>query len=292
MMVAVFCAIGMFLYEQSHATLHVALRQVVQFTEHRKRVHDKFDSIEQDIQLLQRQMMEITANMAGGLPSLSDMLSGDEELTVLQAKLKEGSAQIGTLQKRLQEMHKHDAMLKYGSGKIRVELELEFPSTSSHHRLKDAKSNSENPTIVMEMAPLDMMPHSVFMFLEMVDARLFDGCSFILNAMHVIKAAPLPYDGSSAAAKVRSFAQKGLESVAFREYSPDFPHDPFTVGFAVDGSPSFYINTQDNSDIHVGEPCFAKIISGHDTVKRMEEAPTRNGIWYRQRIGIKRATIL
>jgi cyclophilin family peptidyl-prolyl cis-trans isomerase len=163
-------------------------------------------------------------------------------------------------------------------------LELEFPG--SHH-LKDGPH-----TIVMEMAPLDKMPHSVYMFLEMVDAHLLDGCSFILNAMHVIKAAPLPYDGSSAAAKVRSFAQRGLESVAFREYSPDFPHDPYTVGFAADDSPSFYINTQDNSDIHVGEPCFAKIVAGFDTVKRMEEAPTRNGIWYRQRIGIKKAEIL
>lgn len=301
-MVAAFCAIGMFLYDQSHATLHNALQQVVKFTEHRRKVHAKFDSIEQDIRILQRQVIELTATLEGGLPSLSDMLSGDEELDVLQAKLKEGSTQIGTLQKRLQEIHKHDAILKYGSGKIRVELELEFPSSSSSSlaaatgggastSLKHNK-NSPSSTIVMEMAPLDMMPHSVYMFLEMVDAKLFDGCSFILNAMHVIKAAPLPYNGSSAAAKVRSFAQKGLESVAFREYSPDFPHDPYTIGFAVDGSPSFYINTQDNTDIHVGEPCFAKIISGYDTVKRMEEAPTRNGIWYRQRIGIKRATIL
>jgi cyclophilin family peptidyl-prolyl cis-trans isomerase len=304
-LVAAFCAIGMFLYDQSHATLHNALQQVVKFTEHRRKVHAKFDSIEQDIRILQRQVMELTATLEGGLPSLSEMLSGDEELDVLQAKLKEGSTQIGTLQKRLQEIHKHDAILKYGSGKIRVELELEFPSSTSSSAAAAAaaasgggstslKNNkkSQSPTIVMEMAPLDMMPHSVYMFLEMVDAKLFDGCSFILNAMHVIKAAPLPYNGSSAAAKVRSFAQKGLESVAFREYSPDFPHDPYTVGFAVDGSPSFYINTQDNTDIHVGEPCFAKIISGYDTVKRMEEAPTRNGIWYRQRIGIKRATIL
>merc|ERR1711971_1530017 len=145
---------------------------------------------------------------------------------------------------------------------------------------------------VMEMASLEIMPHSVFTFLEMVSAGLIDGCSFILNAMHVIKAAPLPYDGSSASAKVKSFTKKGLESVAFLEYSPDYPHEKYTVGFAADGSPSFYINTQDNTDIHVGDPCFAKIISGIDTVKRLEAAPTRNGIWYRQRIGLKRASIL
>ena len=65
----------------------------------------------------------------------------------------------------------------------------------------------------MQMAPLELMPHSVYMFLEMVHAGLFDGCSFILNAMHVIKAAPLPYDGSSASAKVKAFTKLGLESV-------------------------------------------------------------------------------
>jgi len=142
------------------------------------------------------------------------------------------------------------------------------------------------------MAPLDIMPHSVYTFLEMVNAKLFDGCSFILNAMHVVKAAPLPYDGSSAAQKVKSFTKLGLDTVSFREYSTEYPHEQYTVGFAADGSPSFYINTQDNSEQHAGEPCFGKIVSGYETVERLEAAPTRNGIWYRKRIGIKRAVIL
>lgn len=290
LIVGAFSLLGLFLYSKSHATLHDALQQVLRLTEERRKVHAQFDHVEQDIRRLQRQMMELSSGLDGaeelGLaPTSSNPLrNGVDEMNTLQEKLREGSSRIGSLQKHLQEISKRDAVQKYGSGKIRVEIELEFPGS---HNLKEGPN-----TIIMEMAPLDMMPHSVYMFLEMVDSKLFDGCSFILNAMHVIKAAPLPYDGSSAAAKVRSFAAKGLESVAFREYSPDFPHDKYSVGFAADDSPSFYINTQDNSDIHVGEPCFAKIISGFDTVQRMEEAPTRNGIWYRQRIGIKRAYIL
>ena len=300
LIVGAFSLLGLMLYGQSHATLHDALQQVLRLTEERRQVHAKFDSVEQDIQQLRRQMMELVSSTSstsssssrGGSAEFADegttpQLGGRvEERDTLQEKLREGSSQIGNLQKHLQDISKRDAIQKYGAGKIRVELELEFPG-NSHSNLKEGPN-----TIIMEMAPLDMMPHSVYVFLEMVDAQLFDGCSFILNAMHVIKAAPLPYDGSSAAAKVRSFAARGLESVAFREYSPDFPHDQYSVGFAADDSPSFYINTQDNSDIHVGEPCFAKIISGFETVQRMEEAPTRNGIWYRQRIGIKRAYIL
>jgi cyclophilin family peptidyl-prolyl cis-trans isomerase len=307
-MVAAFFVLGMFMYSQSHATLHDALEQVLRLTEHRRKVRAQFSNVEQDIRRLRRQMMTLSSEAAAAAnsdttttttarssnkerPTSSSSSSvGVDEISTLQEKLKDGSVQISALQKHLQEISKNDAMLKYGSGKIRVELELEFPGVShQNHHLKEEKGPN---TIVMEMAPLDKMPHSVYMFLEMVDAKLFDGCSFILNAMHVIKAAPLPYDGSSAAAKVRSFSQKGLDSVAFREYSADFPHDQYTVAFAADESPSFYINTQDNSDIHIGEPCFAKIISGVETVQRMEQAPTRNGIWYRQRIGIKRAFIL
>jgi cyclophilin family peptidyl-prolyl cis-trans isomerase len=145
------------------------------------------------------------------------------------------------------------------------------------------------------MAPLDLMPHSVYTFLEMVDAKLFDGCSFILNAMNIIKAAPLPYEkGSSVSHKVKAFARLGLDTVSFREYSPDFPHEQYTVGFAADGSPSFYINTENNTDqfSNTGEPCFAKIVSGFDTVEKMENEPVRSGMWYKKRIGIQKAMIL
>jgi cyclophilin family peptidyl-prolyl cis-trans isomerase len=132
----------------------------------------------------------------------------------------------------------------------------------------------------------------VHVFLEMVSTGLLDGCSFILNALHVLKAAPLPYDGTSAAEKARAFTAHGLESVAFKEYSDNYPHKQFTVGFAADGSPSFYINTEDNSEIHVGDPCFGKVIKGFDAVRRLEAAPTRNGIWFEKRVGIKKARIL
>ena len=136
------------------------------------------------------------------------------------------------------------------------------------------------------------MPHSVHTFLEMVSGGLLDGCSFILNAMHVLKAAPLPFDGSSAADKARAFSDKGLESVAFKEYNEEYPHKKYTVGFAADGSPSFYINTENNSEIHAGDPCFGRVMSGFDTIKRLEATPTRNGIWFERRIGIKSARLL
>ena len=175
----------------------------------------------------------------------------------------------------------HDAVAKYGAGPHQVEIELVFPGTL------------EGPTkFVIELAPIDIMPHSVYAFLEMVSYGLLDGCSFILNAMHVLKAAPLPYDGSAPDAIAEAFHEHGLQSVAFPEYSADYPHKPYTIGFTGDGTPSFYINTEDNTEIHIGDPCFGKVVSGMQTVKRLESSPTRNGIWVETRIGIKKATLL
>jgi cyclophilin family peptidyl-prolyl cis-trans isomerase len=158
--------------------------------------------------------------------------------------------------------------------------------------LKQLALDAGPTMVVIEMTSLEMMPHSVYTFLEMVSGGLLNGCSFILNALHVLKAAPLPYDGTSASDKAREFLDSGLNSVAFREYNPEFPHLKHTVGFAADGSPSFYINTEDNSEIHVGDPCFGKIVSGFDTIERLEKMPTRNGIWFEHRIGIKEAVVL
>lgn len=204
-----------------------------------------------------------------------------EEVSNLQDKVKELSQKADSLKEHVQELSKLEAIQKYGSGVHRVKIELAFPD------------QLDGPDyFVIELAPMELMPHSVHFFLEMVSTGLLNGCSFILNALHVLKVAPLPYDGSSAAEKARAFTKHGLESVAFKEYSEKFPHKQYTVGFAADGSPSFYINTEDNDEIHIGDPCFGRIVEGLDAVKRLENCPTKNGIWFEQRIGIKRAVLL
>jgi len=204
-----------------------------------------------------------------------------QEIVTIQRSLKQSHFQAAHLKEQVKELSRRDAIAKYGAGVQRIEFELIFP---------DEEKGPD--TFVIEMASIDLMPHSVYTFLEMTSEGLLDGCSFILNALHVLKAAPLPYDGSSATDKAQEFLDKGLESVAFREYTPEYPHLRHTVGFAADGSPSFYINTEDNTEIHSGDPCFARVISGFDTIKRLENSPTRNGIWLEQRIGIKKAYLL
>lgn len=281
--VVVFCVIGLFLYSRSHATLHNAVAQASSLTLERRSIHTQFKIVEHDLRKFQRTIVRLSQRQGQiSQENVEEKNNAITEMSRLQENVKGANKEIIVLQNHIQETSRKDALDKYGSGVIRVELELSFPDSPDGPN-----------SLVFEMASLDAMPHSVFMFLEMVDAKLFDGCSFILNAMDIIKAAPLPFDGSSAASKVKAFTRAGLESVAFREYSPEYPHTKYTVGFAVDGSPSFFINTSDNTEIHEGDPCFAKIVSGFDTVKRLENAPTRkDGMWYKRRIGLSRASIL
>jgi cyclophilin family peptidyl-prolyl cis-trans isomerase len=264
-----------------------AAEQVAVLANNRERMDSIMKKAERDIQMLKREisamdaMIQTQQNLEASSGSATSNRYAMNEMRQLQESLKYLSADAEALKEEVQSVSRKEVVLKYGSGPHRVEMELVFPD------------NEEGPTtFVIELAPLDEMPHSVHTFLEMVSTGLLDGCSFILNALHVVKAAPLPYDGSPAAEKARAFSAQGLESVAFKEYSETYPHKQYTVGFAADGSPSFYINTEDNSEIHVGDPCFGKIVEGFDAVRRLEAAPTRNGIWYEQRIGIKRARIL
>jgi cyclophilin family peptidyl-prolyl cis-trans isomerase len=290
--VIIFCIIGFSLYSQSRASLKTSLDEVFNLKSASRRLTLKMRSTEKDVRILHRQLMaldrmelqkedlEVEESIRRKAAAFTNP-QVVKEVQAIQDKLKESAQRVEDLKEQVQMVSKKDAIAKYGSGVKRVEFELIFPDETSGP-----------DTFVVEMANIELMPHSVWTFLEMASSGLLDGCSFILNALHVLKAAPLPYDGSPAADKALDFHTLGLESVAFREYSPEYPHKRYTVGFAADGSPSFYINTEDNTQIHVGDPCFAKVVSGFDAIRRLESTPTRNGIWFEHRIGIRRATIL
>lgn len=258
--------------------------KVIQLQENRHRMNERLVSTKETLKSLRQMMLTIDARLHDQDEkdfSVSNSAQNQEtEIAQIQERLNNLAQLSGTLKKEVKQASLNHMKTVYGDSSPRVEVELVFP---------DRKVGPHKFTI--ELAPANVMPHSVDMFLRMVTAGLLDGCSFILNAMHVVKAAPLPYDGTSAAVKAKAFAAHGLQSVAFREYSKAYPHRQYTVGFAADGSPSFYINTEDNTDIHQGDPCFGKIVEGFDTIQRLEENPTRNGIWFERRIGIKSARV-
>ena len=285
-----FVALGMFAIFTSQTKLTIANSQITTLMKHKEELSEQLGKFDANIRVMHRELVTVsdTAQIQLHVNNEASLVEAKHqravnEMAELKERLHMEAVQAVNLKKQVQIASRDDIISKYGEGPHQVELELIFPD--HHHRGGSTK-------FVIEMAPPDVMPHSVHTFLEMVSGGLLDGCSFILNAMHVLKAAPLPFDGSSAADKARAFSDKGLESVAFKEYNEEYPHKKYTVGFAADGSPSFYINTENNSEIHAGDPCFGRVMSGFDTIKRLEATPTRNGIWFERRIGIKSARLL
>lgn len=172
--------------------------------------------------------------------------------------------------------------LKYsfGEGPHRVEFTLQF--MNEHGAFVSEMTKSRTNKFVIELAPLSLMPHSVLHFLEMIDHQLWDGNAFVHHVDHVVQAVPTAF--RTAESKKHTFDDAGLSELAYQEYHEDYPHDAYTVGFSGrPGGMEFYINTQDNSQIHgpggqqqhdlheEGDPCFGKIVSGHHVIDRMHQ---------------------
>lgn len=136
--------------------------------------------------------------------------------------------------------------------------------------------------ILMQMAPLEFVPYTLWFFLTQVEKGLWSNCSFIRNARHVLQAHPETVDRKS---RMHVF-EPPLRSVKFQEYSAAFPHEKFTVGLAGrPGGPDFYISLKNNTLNHgpggqkqymvqqEADPCFAKVIEGFDVLKDMSSLP-------------------
>ena len=167
---------------------------------------------------------------------------------------------------------------------LRVRLEVFFPA-----HMPDESARGRRGTIVVETAPIEIVPHSVFTFMELIRGwrraavanapppRWAEGGGeFHRNAGHVLQ--------------VQTYS--GGKGLAFQEYDERFPHRIGTLGFAGrPGGPAFYISTMDNVENHgpgsqgstMGEAdaCFGRVVQGQDVVQRLLK------VWGRQEHGFK-----
>lgn len=179
----------------------------------------------------------------------------------------------------IKDMSRRALLEKYGPGPHRVEIQLAFDPQSNIPGTADR--------ILIEMAPVEEMPHAVYTFLEQVTRGFYNDCSFHRNAGHVVQAGPTANFATPPDSRLaKRFREKGLASVKFQEYSPKFPHVKYTLGYAGrPGGPDFYVSTMDNTENHgpggqtdyddpsEADPCFAKVVEGFDAVDRMAKAP-------------------
>jgi hypothetical protein len=172
--------------------------------------------------------------------------------------------------KKLQEATKKLMAARYGPEEpYRVEVILEFQDT-----IADFQEKGADGTILLEMAPSRLVPHSVFSFLEI--SRQWQGRGFHRIANHVLQVQTL---------------SKTVKNLAFQEYSPEFPHKKGTVGYAGRPSgPHWYVSIMDNSRNHgpgsqqqknpyEADSCFGKVIRGFDDdVQRIAKIPDKGFI--------------
>lgn len=175
---------------------------------------------------------------------------------------------IAVLQTNLKQLSRDFVNSRYGPGPHRVEFAIEF---RNHENLPVPQS------FIVELAPLDLLPHAVHFFLDLVHHGIWNDTVFLHHedVRHIIAAAPIDFDTQEI--KFRQLDELEWSGLGFPEYSKEMAHEKYTLGFA-DRGPTFYINTMDNTVAHGpggqghhtlpndADPCFAKIVEGTKVV--------------------------
>lgn len=176
------------------------------------------------------------------------------------------------IMQKIKDRSQKEVLSEYGEGPHRVELSLRF-STSPTFR-----------TLLLELAPLDFVPHTIHTFLKMIDNQAFKDGTFVLARDHIIVGGPIDaHDPENNQRLEERMLRDGYfpnGALLFNEYNDAYPHTEYTIGFNAVGGPIFYINLLDNTDAHgsvdgerEGEPCFARVVGGFDVVQRIAEIP-------------------
>lgn len=172
----------------------------------------------------------------------------------------------------LQEQSKQILIERFGLDPHRVEIVVETQMTGDQPPMQQS--------FTVETASMFDMPHAVYLFLDSVDQKLWDDTIFLhqKSVEHVMAAVPLDYQTQNI--KHQALQDLALQTLAFYEYSPSFPHEEYTLGFAGLG-PTFYINTANNTREHGpggqehhqlpedADPCFARVVKGQSVVDEL-----------------------
>jgi hypothetical protein len=127
------------------------------------------------------------------------------------------------LQDYIREQSRQQVIEKYGAGPHRVEFQV-----ASYHNKKPGQ-------FVVELAPLNFVPHAIETFLDIISNGLWDNTVFYHHNTqhHVLAAAPVNY--GTFEPKHYHFDGLGYTGVGFPEYSESFPNDKYTLGFSGKG---------------------------------------------------------
>ncbi|KAL3796035.1 hypothetical protein HJC23_013092 [Cyclotella cryptica] len=195
---------------------------------------------------------------------------------------------IEALRDRMGEQSRIEVLEWFGPGPHSVEIEVEYPHVDENHDPEDWPR--VRGVFLVELAPLDLMPVAINLFLQQIHHKLWNGCAFVINAMHILQAGPHLFDSNRYFPNHETlhskFTNAKLDKMPFQEYHEKYPHVQWTLGFAGrPAGPDFYINKIDNSknhgpggqvnhDLHEeADPCFGKIVQGMQHVAEIDKIP-------------------
>ena len=192
------------------------------------------------------------------------------------------------LTKELQHVTHQLLVKRYGRHTFRVRVDLIFPDVIVQ---KDGLPAEDS--FIIELAPIDLIPCSVYYFLEV--ARTWKSGAFHRNANHVLQVA-VQTSGVQ--------RQQRQQSMPFQEYSPEFPHRKGTTGYAGRPSgPAWYVSIMDNTvnhgpgsqqhhNPHEADSLFGRIVQGmDDVVPRIHSTPQTSWLDRPNQIQIPKMTI-
>jgi cyclophilin family peptidyl-prolyl cis-trans isomerase len=204
-------------------------------------------------------------------------VSAQKQLEDLQKQISSEQKAAESLRRHVQRISRNRIIEKYGAGPHRVEFTIDF-------------GDDDTSTFIAEMAPIDSRPHSVQVFLDMVQAKLWDSTWLFARENAMIKASYGPTEAG--AIRKNAFQDAGLDSLALEETDNTYNHNEYTLGFLSSEKPVWFINTVDDSEPNHASPCFAKVVEGIETIRRIESVPIYNGSHLETMIEVKKVRIL
>mmetsp|Transcript_8754 Transcript_8754/g.16527 ORF Transcript_8754/g.16527 Transcript_8754/m.16527 type:complete len:370 (-) Transcript_8754:50-1159(-) len=175
-------------------------------------------------------------------------------------------SQLTQLREYVQYYHQLELERRFGPGPYYIEMKLIIKGTPRY--------------MTIQTAPNHLLPHTIYVFMDMVHRKVWNNTIFLHQWNHKIQAKRMPPSttGNSPAAIQRSM------ELSIIEYSEEYPHEAYTVGLSgrLDAS-EIFINLENNDAVYGnGEhddrvvedayPCFAKVVIGKSTLALLNRA--------------------
>jgi hypothetical protein len=218
----------------------------------------KYTDLDRTLKVVQRERDDLTRKLKATQEHSASLLQQQEQQplvsTLTSSKEQAYKDLIHSLQASVQRESRRAVLEKFGAPPHRVHITVKLPSNLN-----------EPKRFTIELAPLEFMPHSVHLFLEQVAHGLWNGNSFFyVNGPHVIQCGPqatlkegevMATPGEERQKALAPFQRVQLDGLAFPEYSDQYTHLPWTLGFTGrPGGPDWYINKV-RFKVHLKDSC-------------------------------------